>query len=636
MKSKQNNIQTKSSKFFNNQNNNNENQNKNIFDSIDINKNKINTKRDDKEYIPNDNNFSQILDELETNQNEKDKSLNKLNNGIDLNSHIKENNIENDQLLITEVSPKKDKKKSKSIEKKNKSRNLENNINYLTLKTEKESLEKEINKLNQNKKLYEKESFLNLSLVDENIHKDKLKELQHKTLDSYNDLKKVDYLINNIIRTENNFDKKEKIKIFLNNFEKDKEIAELRAKKYSEESKKIQEKMKKDIDKIIKKRIKEIDEKENEKKKQSVEYLKKLKERDKETRLNIEKGIKEKYKGLNAENYIKNKIKKKEDNYLFNQLINKYNQQEKDYQTIEIDKRRKLMTSIPSDELREFKIKYLKNKFKFEKELEEKNEFFKKNELNNKDFIPKYYSHFHNEISDYDILLRNEGNKKKIIEDYFNAKKNYSEKVLRNQKSIINLHLKKEKEKEKEKKDNILKISEKKIIRKTIYNHKKKRILLKKKEQNKPKKYNWELKLKSYDNLDNLSKSYYIEKPIKIPLSYSIQKRKENLMNVKLINYLDEFKKQREEKKKDPLLEEKRKSKNWDKIINNPVGYLYDNINHIKLKAQSLSNDAERNKKILEKKGGILKSPKLGKKVANLLIDSIEAKISILNCLECN
>ena len=195
--------------------------------------------------------------------------------------------------------------------------------------------------------------------------------------------------------------------MFLNNFEKDKEIAELRAKKYNEESKKIQEKMKKDMDKIIKKRIKEIDEKEEEEKRQPVEYLKKLKERDKETRLNIEKVLKDKYRGLNAEKYIKNKIKKKEEDYLFNQLTNRYNQQENEFKTIEIEKRKNLMTPLPSDELREFSKNYLKNKLKFEKELEIRNEIFKKKELNHKDFLPKYFSHFHNEISDYDILLKN-------------------------------------------------------------------------------------------------------------------------------------------------------------------------------------------------------------------------------------
>jgi len=632
MKSKFINDERKSSKIFNNQNNNNENQNINIFDSIDINKNKINQKRDNKEYIPNDNNFSQILDELQTNQDDKEKNLIKLNNsknGIYLKTQNTEKNIDDDLLLITEVNPKKDRKKQNK-EKKIKSRNIENNIDYQTLKSERESLEKEINKLNKSKKLMEKESYLSLSLVDENIHKDKLKELQHKTLDSYNDLKKVDYLINNILRSENNIDKKEKIRMFLNNFEKDKEIAELRAKKYTEESKKIQEKMKKDMDKIIKKRIKEIDEKEKKEKEQNVEYLKILKKKDKETRLNIEKVLKDKYRGLNAEKYIKNKIKKKEEDYLFNQLTNRYNQQENEFKTIEIEKRKNLMTPLPSDELREFSKNYLKNKLKFEKELEIRNEIFKKKELNHKDFLPKYFSHFHNEISDYDIILKNEEEKKKKMEEYLKAKKNYSQKVLRNQKSINNLQLKKEKE------ENISKNRDKKIMKQTHYNYKKKRILLKKKEQSKTKKYNWELKLKSYDNLDSLSKSYFIEKPKKIPLSYSIKKRKENLMNIKLLNYLDEFKKERERKKNDPLLEEKRVSKNWDKIINSPIGYLYDNIQKINYKAKSLSNDAEKNQKILEKKGGILKSPKLGKKIANLLIDSIEAKISILNCLECN
>ena len=438
MKSKFINDERKSSKIFNNQNNNNENQNINIFDSIDINKNKINQKRDNKEYIPNDNNFSQILDELQTNQDDKEKNLIKLNNsknGIYLKTQNTEKNIDDDLLLITEVNPKKDRKKQNK-EKKIKSRNIENNIDYQTLKSERESLEKEINKLNKSKKLMEKESYLSLSLVDENIHKDKLKELQHKTLDSYNDLKKVDYLINNILRSENNIDKKEKIRMFLNNFEKDKEIAELRAKKYTEESKKIQEKMKKDMDKIIKKRIKEIDEKEKKEKEQNVEYLKILKKKDKETRLNIEKVLKDKYRGLNAEKYIKNKIKKKEEDYLFNQLTNRYNQQENEFKTIEIEKRKNLMTPLPSDELREFSKNYLKNKLKFEKELEIRNEIFKKKELNHKDFLPKYFSHFHNEISDYDIILKNEEEKKKENGRIFKSKKKLFSKSF--EKSKIN------------------------------------------------------------------------------------------------------------------------------------------------------------------------------------------------------
>ena len=153
------------------------------------------------------------------------------------------------------------------------------------LKSQKKKLKNKILKLKKNKSLIEKES--NLTIVDINVNKDKLKEIESKTIDINEKIKKLDYVINDILHTDSNLNKKDKIKLFLINFEKEKEIAEIRAKKYSEESKKRKAKMKKDIDSIINKRKKEIDLKEEEEKKQSIEYLKKLKERDKETRLNL-------------------------------------------------------------------------------------------------------------------------------------------------------------------------------------------------------------------------------------------------------------------------------------------------------------------------------------------------------------
>ena len=140
------------------------------------------------------------------------------------------------------------------------------------LKSQKKKLKNKILKLKKNKSLIEKES--NLTIVDINVNKDKLKEIESKTIDINEKIKKLDYVINDILHTDSNLNKKDKIKLFLINFEKEKEIAEIRAKKYSEESKKRKAKMKKDIDSIINKRKKEIDLKEEEEKKQSIEYIK--------------------------------------------------------------------------------------------------------------------------------------------------------------------------------------------------------------------------------------------------------------------------------------------------------------------------------------------------------------------------
>ena len=66
----------------------------------------------------------------------------------------------------------------------------------------------------------------------------------------------------------------------------------------------------------------------------------------------------------------------------------------------------------------------------------------------------------------------------------------------------------------------------------------------------------------------------------------------------------------------------------------NSNGNYYEKVNQIKLKAYNLTKDADKKDKILKKKGGIERDPQLGQKIAYLLIDSIEAKLSILNTVE--
>ena len=74
----------------------------------------------------------------------------------------------------------------------------------------------------------------------------------------------------------------------------------------------------------------------------------------------------------------------------------------------------------------------------------------------------------------------------------------------------------------------------------------------------------------------------------------------------------------------------KQKSKKWEKVINNNKGSLYENINDIKQQANNLEKKAEMNEKLMQVNGGIENNPELGKKVSSLLIESIEAKLSIL------
>ena len=74
----------------------------------------------------------------------------------------------------------------------------------------------------------------------------------------------------------------------------------------------------------------------------------------------------------------------------------------------------------------------------------------------------------------------------------------------------------------------------------------------------------------------------------------------------------------------------KNKEKKWQKTITDDKGTLMENISDVKDKINSMESQALMQEKLMKLNGGIGNNPNLGKKVSNLLIDSIEAKLSIL------
>ena len=56
-----------------------------------------------------------------------------------------------------------------------------------------------------------------------------------------------------------------------------------------------------------------------------------------------------------------------------------------------------------------------------------------------------------------------------------------------------------------------------------------------------------------------------------------------------------------------------------------------ENVIYVKEKARIMDNEVKKNAKILKLYGGVKNNPEIGQKISNLLIDSIEAKLSILN-----
>ena len=167
----------------------------------------------------------------------------------------------------------------------------------------------------------------------------------------------------------------------------------------------------------------------------------------------------------------------------------------------------------------------------------------------------------------------------------------------------------------------------------TYQNNKKSRILLKKRDNSKPSKYKWELKLEEepVDKFDELNKSLN-KKPKKVNVS-PIQRNK-SLNPVQKKDYLRELATQKDAKNdggKNDLFDAKEKKKKWNKEVNNNNGTTFENIYNVKEKANVLEQKAEMTEKLLKLNGGIENNPELGRKISSLLIDSIEAKLSILN-----
>ena len=129
-------------------------------------------------------------------------------------------------------------------------------------------------------------------------------------------------------------------------------------------------------------------------------------------------------------------------------------------------------------------------------------------------------------------------------------------------------------------------------------------------------------------------------------LSMSLERNKRNkLPNIKF-DYLRKNKNEKSQEKKDnidvlynsedkDLNEEenyiKASAKKWDKLINeSDDANLIENINNAKNQIQKLEFEALQNEKLMKSQDDINQSVELNKKVSNLIIDSIQAKITLL------
>ena len=580
--------------------------------------------------------------------NYNSKLISNINKSLDTEVQKIKDEIIDNQILITSVPKILDRKKFEPMTNPNidqKKLSEKSNLKILKeLKEEGDILKKNLQKILENEKLIKDESLSKLhslkqsqsNLSLEKILKiEKLKVLNNqkeKLMQQLNDIEfKISEIMNDNINNEQT--RKNKLKNFLDNFERDKEIAEIRAKKYFQEYKQLNQRLEKDIEKITDKVKKEIAEKEKEEEKKKLDILQEFKKKERA----IEQKRYKEYmkKALIFKNFMSEKPKYKISDYLFSKKMEKFSQEEEKAIKLENTKRKEFMKSISSQEFKEFALNYDAKKEKMKNAKEEKMIKLNLEWKKRRNMLSKFVSSFseaamtENKNREEEEILKNE---KRL--DLLNKKKQYGKTLKEEKQPLINNKLKQKRLDE----INRLENPKQFMTKNTLTNKKNKRIILKKRDPEKPSKFRWKLKLEldPFDKLNNsdTANDILIKRPKKITNSSSFEKM-EHKKQDKKIDYLREILDKRDRKKsmsnKNIFLTPKNSTEKWNKIINKFRGNFVHNVNNIQQKVDVIEREVLNKEKKLKIEGGIGRNPELGMEVSNLLLDSIGAKLSLLN-----
>jgi len=527
------------------------------------------------------------------------------------------------------------------------------------LKEEQAQLRSKLKKIEENESLLNNEGFMNLNNTydgltqfDKSIKEQHIKTITNKKNEIKERLIEIESRLKLIIEDDNNKQtRKEKLQTFKENFERDKEIIEARAKKYLKETKERNQRLANDINQLVEKRKKEIEQKEKDDELKKDKIRKKFIEKEKaieQKRLKENKEIMLKYKP-----YVNERFEKSESNYIYGIYEKKY--LEKEQKLIKkVNMERKLKNkTVTSEELQSFrnKVDEKKEELKKLKEIRDKEEL-EKFELA-KNYQPSYVSHFNDMVEEeINKLKEKEKNRKEEILGLKELKVHYADKIREKKRPGIDEKLKKERM------DKIVALENPKLvqIKDTLVKRKKKKYILKKRDKSKPSKLDDE-KIKELNN-SAIIESNLIKRPKRIIFSssFSLKKKREEEEEEKekgkdnddkkkkkktqdeqkpgkRINYLTELRMKRLKTSGDADTEIKkiRNPKQWEKELERKDGNILQNIYSVKQQAENLGKKAEMEEQLLKLNGGIENNPELGKKVTGYLIGSIEAKLSILN-----
>ena len=511
------------------------------------------------------------------------------------------------------------------------------------LKEEKDALNRKLMQIMENENLLENKNNSNLQ-VEQNLKEKIKKDVSKQKKDILDKIDLINSKIKLLMRNTEDINTKRimNLKSFLNNFERDKEIAEIRAKKYLKENKQRNQIYMNNANLLEEKLKQDIIQKDKEEKEKEKQYVLKLRKQAKDLESKQSKQMVQ--KSLLYKPFINQKVDKAR-SYLFMKQYEKFIKNEQKLLDKENNLRKNYMKPFSNEEIDEFNS--IMDKKREEKKLitEEKSQKLQQEWKEREKTISTYISPFLEKAFEgitNDVKEEKARNEHRTV--LLDKKKEYSTEVRTSHVPPKNKSL------EKKRLETINNLDPKRFLlnKETLQHHKRKgRVLLKKVDPNKPNnKYEWLKSLNKSTENDKEIEDKLIKRPKNYMLSMSLERNKRKILpNIKY-DYLRKNKKDKEKKEsadnlynsedKDKDINEeenfiKASAKKWDKLINeSDDANLIDNINNAKDKIQKLEYEALQSEKLMKSHDDINKSVELNKKVSNLIIDSIQAKITLL------
>ena len=491
------------------------------------------------------------------------------------------------------------------------------------LKLEEKNIKKNIAKINTNTKIIEDGLSLKNNLVEENIRKSQLKNMNDLKENFITKLIKVNQKIE-LILNEEKLSQKGKKRLNLENLDEAQEEYNLHLKKLKKEQDLNKAKFDSDLKMAYEKHQKYCDQLELEKSGKLESLIKERKETERKAILKRKKEADEIME--KSKKYLNEKFSKKENDYRYYQLKEQFeNNERKLIDKINMQKKEPLVTQ---QELKELSDKIKEQKKLLGDDAEEKKKQLIKLWSYRSQTLPTYKHPLTVKLEE-ELALKNQKNeddkKKRECNDL--EKRNYQPpKVVTSQK------LKSQRETRKDKVD-------RESVMQTELNNKKRLDKLKFSPIVSPKN----LKIIQEELNQELNNGFEFD------IKSLLQKKKKKILKPirilnpkpdKPIDYLTQMIIEKENKAK---LRQEKTEESFDiknnlnnKLLSRNEGKeenILEALKMVKAQTENIDNKVQQKKQMLKLNGGYLNNPQLGDEVGDLLIESIQTKLNIMNKL---